>query len=73
VCRHQRDSALLTRYLSLLGFERDGAKRIMLDGLRGHIWVHSEKFTSGREPVEILKERLNAVPELDDEDECEFS
>jgi len=65
LCRNPRDASFLSRYLSLLGFERDGAKRVQLDGFRGHIWTHTEKWT-GKDPIAFLKERMNQLPDLDD-------
>lgn len=65
LCRNPRDASFLSRYLSLLGFERDGAKRVMLDGTRGHIWTHTEKWT-GKDPVAFLKERMKQLPSLDE-------
>jgi len=65
VCRAPRDAAFLPRYLSLMGFERESGKRVMVDGARGHIWTHTEKWKGG-DAVAYLKERLKNAPELDD-------
>lgn len=64
LCRTSKDAALLPRYLSLMGFEREG-KRVMLDATRGHIWTHTEKWKGG-DAVKVLKARLKNGPELDD-------
>jgi hypothetical protein len=68
LCRQPREGTLLTRYLSSMGYERYGEKRYMLDGSRGPIWIHSEKWVGGQDPVEFLKKRLKEAPGLDDED-----
>lgn len=71
LCRNPRDASLLTRYLSLMGYERTG-QRMMMEGVRGHLWTHTEKWT-GKNPVEFLKNRTLDVPGLEDDEEIGFS
>jgi len=41
-----------------MGYERwEDGKRIMLDGSRGAIWLHKQKWT-GKDPVGHLKRRI---------------
>ncbi len=70
--RNPREASLLTRYLSLIGYERTG-QRIMLEGSRGHLWTHTERWTNGKNPIEHLKERMRQVPELEADEEIGFS
>lgn len=65
VCRTARDPSLVPRYLSLMGYERESAKRVMVDSSRGAIWVHTESWKGG-DTVEYLKARMRGMPELDD-------
>lgn len=66
LCRQPRDGALLTRYLSLIGYERESAKRVMIDGCqRGHVWVHTENWTGG-DAISFLKKRAKNFHSLDD-------
>jgi hypothetical protein len=65
VCRTARDPSLVPRYLSLMGYERESAKRVMVDGSRGAIWVRTESWKGG-DTVEYLKARMRGMPELDD-------
>lgn len=69
--RNPREASLLTRYLSLIGYERTG-QRIMLEGVRGHLWTHTERWTNGMNPVEFLKKRVRDLPELEADDEIGF-
>lgn len=73
LCRSPRDAGFLTRYLSLMGYERESGKRVMVDGCRGHIWTHTEKWTNGMSTYEYLKERVKNAPALDDDGETAFS
>ena len=72
LCRAPRDAALMGRYLSLIGYERVQGKRVQLDGCRGHLWVHTEKWTEDASPIEFLKARLKAIPDLDADEETFF-
>ena len=72
VCRLPRDGTLLPRYLSLIGYERESAKRVMIDGARGALWIHTERWKGG-DAAEYLKARVKALPGLDEEPDCEFS
>lgn len=72
VCRLPREAGLLTHYLSLIGYTRYDGKRTMLDGTRGHIWVHTERWQNGVNPVEFLKQKMKEAPELEDEEELTF-
>lgn len=72
VCRTQKDASLLSRYLALIGFSRYSPNRVMVDGVRGHIWTHAERWTNGVSPVEALKQRLTESPELSDGEEPMF-
>jgi len=48
----------VVHYLTVMGYERWGdGKRIMLDGSRGAIWLHKQKWT-GKDPVGHLKRRI---------------
>lgn len=73
VCRGPKDPAFLTRYLALIGYERHNSARVMIDGTRGSIWTHSERWTNGADPVNYLKKRLKETPELDEDEDFEFS
>lgn len=48
----------IVHYLTVMGYERwnDGA-RVMLDGSRGAVWVHKQKWHSGN-PIDHLKRRM---------------
>lgn len=49
-------------YLTVMGYERSGGgARVMLDGCRGVIWVHRQKFSEGDDPVEYLKKRMKIM------------
>lgn len=67
--RNPRDHAIVSRFLSLMGFERYSAKRYMVSNIRGHIWVRTEKWDKSVDPVAYLKKRVKDVPELDSEDD----
>jgi len=66
VCRNTREHGLVPRYLSQMGYERDSTKRIMCNGMRGIIWVHTENW-KGENAEKYLKDRLKGMPELDEE------
>ena len=66
VCRMPKDAVFLTRYLSLMGYERDGRGRCSIDGSRGYLWTHLERWQNGADPIEFLRKRLRDAPELDE-------
>ena len=70
-CRLPRDAALLPRFLSLMGYERESAKRVMVEGNPGVIWVHTQNW-KGKDALAYLKARVKAMPGLDEEPDCEF-
>ena len=44
-------------YLTTMGYERYNGSRHMIDGTRGIIWVHRQKWT-GDDPIEYLRKRM---------------
>jgi hypothetical protein len=52
-----KEIARFQHYLTTMGYERYGNSRHMVDGTRGIIWVHRQKWT-GDDPVEYLRKRL---------------
>ena len=56
-----KNTSRIVHYLTVMGYERhDGGKRIMLDGCRGAVWVHKQKWTSG-DPIDYLKRRVEVM------------
>ena len=66
VCRMPKDAAFLTRYLSLMGYERDSRGRVTVDGSRGYLWTNVNRWHAGDDALAFLKKRLKAAPELDE-------
>jgi hypothetical protein len=57
-----KDTNRYAHYLTVMGFERwQGGTRIMLDGTRGVIWVHRQKFDKDSDPVEYLRKRMTIM------------
>lgn len=74
ICRGGREHTLLPRFLSQLGYERyDGARRIMIDGTRGAVWVHPERWLNGVPVEQFLRDRMKEGPTLDEPDDSMFS
>lgn len=68
VCRGTREYGFLPRFLSALGYERHGSRRIMVDGTRGVVWTHTENWNDGVTIEEYLRRRMKEAPSLDDEE-----
>jgi hypothetical protein len=52
-----KEVARFQHYLTTMGYERYNGSRHMIDGTRGIVWVHRQKWT-GDDPIEYLRKRL---------------
>jgi hypothetical protein len=56
-----KDTNRYAHYLTVMGYERWGnGQRYMVDGTRGVIWVHRQRFT-GSDPLEYLRKRITIM------------
>jgi len=56
-----KDTNRYAHYLTVMGYERWGnGQRYMVDGTRGVIWVHRQRFTGG-DPLEYLRKRVTIM------------
>jgi hypothetical protein len=63
--RNSRDAARVTHFLTILGFERLDSKRYSIDGSRGTIWVHPQKWNRSVPADKFLISKLSE--ELDED------
>ena len=57
-----KDANRYAHYLTAIGFERwNGGVRIQLDGSRGAIWIHRQRFGKERDPIAFLKKRMQVI------------
>ena len=56
-----RNDNRVVHYLTVMGYERfEKGRRVSLDGSRGSIWIHKQKWT-GADPIEFLKRRIRIL------------
>lgn len=59
-----KDVNRYAHYLTVMGYERwKQGERVMIDGVRGAIWVHRDKFDRTQDPAAYLKRRLMVMGE----------
>jgi hypothetical protein len=57
-----KDLNRYAHYLTVMGYERWGNnQRVMLDGVRGVLWVHSQKFDKTTNPGDYLRKRIASL------------
>lgn len=54
-----KDANRYAHYLTVMGYERwNHGARVMLDGTRGALWIHKQKYDPTTDPMDYLRKRM---------------